>query len=326
MAAPTELRFCWWNVQDFAHFDPSQAVIDRWPRTIVEYAEKSRRVVAAFDKMFGKSDPDVIGLCEITRKAAEELQRLRFPAHRLIFTEAGDPVAFQVVLLIRERSGLDGRMAWFPDDVSAGTRPMGVVRYFSRKTHILFVACHWPAFDESTSREARRRCADTLRGGIYDFLHPQTEAAIPRHVVVFGDFNTEPHDELFADTLYASRDRDHARRRRHHTDEPIRRVRLYNCGWRLVGESHSHGQAEPVERRVGTYYSVSKHEWRTYDQVLASGGLLTGKTPYLDERELLVRTDAGNLIDNKPAKFRFENGVGDGLSDHYPLTGRIALA
>lgn len=325
MAAPTELRFCWWNVQDFAHFDPAQAVIDRWPRSADEYAEKSRRVIAAFDAMFGNSYPDVIGLCEITRTAAEALQRSRLPAHHLIFTEAGDPLAFQVVLFIRQGRGLERRMAWFPEDVSAGTRPMGVVRYFSRKAHILFVACHWPAFDESTSREARRRCADSLRGGIYDFLFPQTAAAVPRHVVVFGDFNTEPHDELFADTLYASRDRDHARRRRHHTDESVRRVRLYNCGWRHVGESHSHGDAEPVERRVGTYYSASVHEWRTYDQVLVSGGLLTSTIPQLDERELLVRTDVGNLIENKPAKFRFENGMGYGLSDHYPLSGRIVL-
>ncbi len=325
MAAPTELRFCWWNVQDFAHFDPSQSVIKRWPRTAAEYAEKSRRVVAAFDKMFGKSDPDVIGLCEITRKAAEQLQQSRFPAHRLIFTEAGDPFAFQVVLLIRQGNGLEKRGPWVPRDVSAGTRSMGVVRYYSRKTHILFVACHWPAFDEPTSRDARRRCADTLRGGIYDFLFPQSAPAIPRHVVAFGDFNTEPHDELFADTLYASRDRDHARRQRHHTDESVRRVRLYNCGWRFTGESHSHGQAEPSERRVGTFYRVSAHEWRTYDQVLVTGGLLTGSAPYFDEGELLVRTDAGNLIDNKPAKFRFENGVGYGLSDHYPLSGRIVL-
>jgi hypothetical protein len=325
MAAPTELRFCWWNVQDFAHFDPSQAVIDRWPRTAAEYAEKTRRVLAAFDAMFGPSPPDIIGLCEITRTAAEALRRARLPDHQIIFTDAGDPFAFQVVLFIRDKRGLQKRIEWIPEDVSAGTRPMGVIRYLSTNAHILFVACHWPAFEESTSREARRRCADTLRGGIYDFLFPRTPATIPRHVVAFGDFNTEPHDDLFTDTLYASRDRDHARRRRHHTDEPVRRVRLYNCGWRLVGESHSHGQAEPTERRVGTYYSASKHEWRTYDQVLVTGGLLTGKTPYLDEGELLIRTDAGNLIDNKPAKFRVENGVGYGLSDHYPLTGRIVL-
>lgn len=80
-----------------------------------------------------------------------------------------------------------------------------------------------------------------------------------------------------------------------------------------------------MERRVGTYYSASVHEWRTYDQVLVSGGLLTSTIPQLDERELLVRTDVGNLIENKPAKFRFENGMGYGLSDHYPLSGRIVL-
>jgi hypothetical protein len=40
---------------------------------------------------------------------------------------------------------------------------------------------------------------------------------------------------------------------------------------------------------------------------------------------LLVRTDAGNLTHHKPAKFGFENGVGYGVFDHYPLSGRIVL-
>jgi hypothetical protein len=325
MAAPPDLRFCWWNVQDFAHFDAARSLFDRWPSSTDEYAEKRRRVIAAFDAMFGSNEPDVIALGEITRPAAEDLQRVKFPGHDLVLTHVGDQVAFQVAILIRQGTKVSGREAWFAEGVSAETRPMGVVQYYSRKASILFVACHWPAFDERTSLEARRRCGDTVRNGVYDFLFPRQEAITPRHVVVFGDFNAEPHDDLFGDTLYASRDRDHARRRPHHTDEAVRRVRLYNCGWRLAGESHPHGAAEPVVRQVGTYYSETRHEWRTYDQVLVTGGLLTRTVPYFDEGALLIRTDAGNLTDDKPGKFLFANGVGSGLSDHYPLTGRIAI-
>lgn len=78
-------------------------------------------------------------------------------------------------------------------------------------------------------------------------------------------------------------------------------------------------------RRVGSYYHAKSHEWRTYDQVLVTGGLLSPRAPYFDESELLVRSDVGNLVEGKPAKFVFENGVGSGLSDHYPLSGRIVL-
>lgn len=100
------------------------------------------------------------------------------------------------------------------------------------------------------------------------------------------------------------------------------RTRLYGCGWRLLGEEFPHATAGEVARRVGTCYSETLCEWRTYDHVLVTGGLLTEREPFLDETALLIRSDVGNLVEGKPAKFAFAGG----LSDHYPLTGRIALA
>ena len=252
MATPRELRFCWWNVQDFAHFDANRALVERWPASADQYLEKHRRVEAAFDGMFGTDMPDVIGLCEITKAAAEDLRRRRFPDHDLVLGEPDDPYAFQVAMLIRGKRSLSPRPAWVANDVSDRTRPMCVVQYLTRKAHILFVACHWPAFNEETSEEARRRCADRLRGGVFDFLHPPRPVATPRSVFVFGDFNTEPHDDMFGVTLYSSRDRDIARRTSHHTDRGLKRTRLYNCGWRLLGEELPHGIPSPTTRRCGT--------------------------------------------------------------------------
>lgn len=326
MATPRELRFCWWNVQDFAHFDANRSLMERWPTSLDQYREKRRRVDAAFDAMFGVDVPDVIGLCEITKAAAEDLQGRRFPNHELVLSSPGDDLPFQIAVFLRRGRSLSDRQVWEASDVSEGTRPMCVAQYQTRKAHILFVACHWPAFDETTSAEARRRCADRLRRGVYDFLYPKREVATPRYVIAFGDFNTEPHDELFKATLYASRDRDHARRRPHPTDDNVSRARMYNCGWRLFGEESPHGVVPPAARRVGTYYQMSSHLWRTFDQVLATGGLLTDQPPLFDEATLRVRTDVGNLIDGKPAKFEYEFGVGSGLSDHYPLTGRVVLS
>ena len=77
---------------------------------------------------------------------------------------------------------------------------------------------------------------------------------------------------------------------------------------------------------MGTYFHAKEMEWRTYDHVLVTGGLLTDHAPLFDESALRVRADVGNLVEGRPAKFAFENGVGTGLSDHYPLSGRIVLA
>lgn len=323
--ATRELRFCWWNVQDFAHFDANRSAVPRWPASVGEYEEKRRRVEAAFDAMFGSDLPEIVGLCELTRAAAEDLQRRSFPDHELVLGDPAEPVEFQVALLLRRGSQLSAREPWFVWNGTSETRPMCVAQYYTRRVHLLFVGCHWTAFETPESRELRGRCADALRDGIYTFLVPPRDVSTPRHVVVFGDFNAEPQDDLFRLKLSASRDRDHARQRAHHADEPVSRTRLYDCGWRLLGEERPHGLSGTSARRVGTCYSDKLSEWRTYDHVLVTGGLLGDQPPYFDESSLLVRTDTGNLVDGKPAKFTFENGVWAGLSDHYPLTGRVVL-
>jgi endonuclease/exonuclease/phosphatase family metal-dependent hydrolase len=320
-----ELRFCWWNLQDFAHFDANRVGQDRWPVSVDHYQEKRRRVEAAFDAMFGSNLPDVIGLCEITKKVAMELQKRKFPDHQLILLEPRETEEFQVVLLIRRNASLSRRPSLHGHDVPERTRPMCVALFEEPTVSILFVACHWAAFDDKQTADYRRRCADTLRGGIYDFLNPRLPPATPRHALVIGDLNVEPFDDLFEVTLSASRDHDHARGRLHYSDAAVSRTRLYNCGWRLLGEERPHGSGGATERRVGTYYRTSSHSWRTYDQVLVTGELLGDQPPYFDESSLLVRTDVGNLVEGKPAKFAFASGVGTGLSDHYPVTGRLLL-
>lgn len=325
MPTPSELRFCWWNVQDFAHSDPVRSAVDRWPYSEDEYAEKMRRVIAAFNTLFLGDDPELIGLGEITPAAAGRLRQQRFPEHELVLTQPADPHEFQIVLLIHPRANLARCPSWVVRDVSDDTRPMGVVKWATPTASVLFVVCHWPAFEKPTSREGRRECAKQFRVTVFEYLYPDDSTAC-RNVVAFGDFNTEPHDPLFVETLFASRDRERARQRRHYRDRAKRWVRMYNCGWRLTGEEHPHELQESAVRRVGTYYRAKDHEWRTYDQVLVTGGLLSGRTPYLDEGALRVRTDTGNLIEGKPAKFRYVKGAGSGLSDHYPLSGRIVLA
>src|SRR5437763_1362322 len=99
------LRFAWWNVQSFAHFDPNRAEEERWPTSQAEYATKCQRVDAAIEALITNDPPDLLGLCEITDTAAEELRQRLFPSHLLLFPAPATGTAFQVAVLLDRSSG-----------------------------------------------------------------------------------------------------------------------------------------------------------------------------------------------------------------------------
>jgi hypothetical protein len=86
-----------------------------------------------------------------------------------------------------------------------------------------------------------------------------------------------------------------------------------------------HALAAQERHCAGTYYSEATKEWRTFDHVFVSGGLLGSEPPYLDEATLRIGTEASSLTDGKPMKFKGSNGIYQGVSDHYPIRFRIVL-
>lgn len=313
---------------DYVHFDSTRAARRGWPKSPDEFDEKHRRVVAAFSKMFGTELPDLIGLGEVTPDAAGRLQSDLFPEHELFPSGATVANETQVAILFRRGIGFTSGLPITADRVTPGTRSMPVVNFVSGTARLQFVFVHWTAMEKPSSRAARRNLAVALSDHVYEQV--RTLHHFP-NVAVIGDFNQEPFDEVFEEQLFARRNRAVARSTPHGSDRSRRRVRLYNCGWRLLGEArpHSTGSAQP--EMAGTYFlgnadSVVESRWRTYDQVLVTGGLLTTAPPYLDEARLRVHHDTGNLVDELPAKFRYVNGVAEGLSDHLPLSGVIVLS
>lgn len=81
----SELRFLWWNVCNFAHFEPTRASFDRWPNSQAMFEAKLQRIDCALTAMYGERMPELIGFCEITRKAAEALQSTRLRNYEVIF-------------------------------------------------------------------------------------------------------------------------------------------------------------------------------------------------------------------------------------------------
>ncbi|HYT92495.1 MAG TPA: hypothetical protein VEL76_27515, partial [Gemmataceae bacterium] len=164
-----------------------------------------------------------------------------------------------------------------------------------------------------------------LNGVVYDFLRSELETE-RRHVLIVGDMNEEPFG-LLEERFHASRDRASARRREHYTDQDTKRVRLYNCAWRWLGESGPHVGGTPAGEVAGTYFWREKNCWRTLDHVLVNGTLLTDQFPYLDESRVEVVTGPFLLgTKGRPQKFEWNNGKPTGVSDHLPIRGRVVLA
>lgn len=321
-----ELRFAWWNVHSYAHFDATRRAFARWPSEPAAYEEKSARIDRAFEQLIADGGrPHLIGLAEITKEAADGLRDRVFPGYGVCSLDflPGDP-SMEVAWLYSD-GRFEEQAPIAAPFVPRGTRPMAVVDFKSDTDRVRFIACHWTArFDPVSAEIAHSRIADELGQQIYEFLH-ESDEGVARHVVVVGDFNTEPFGML-EDRFCAARNRARATAREHYTDQDVHRVRLYNCSWRMLGESSPHAGADTDRSIAGTYYYRERREWRTYDQLLISGGLLSNATPYL--REERVRRVSGDRFvenDGHPHAFDWNGGQPRGVSDHLPLVGAITL-
>lgn len=321
--------FAWWNLHDFAHHDPARHADPRRPKRAADYSAKRDRVLTAFEEAFYPMFPDLLAVCEITREAADDLTGRLPGGYRLTVTPPyPQDDGFQVAVFYRPAAGLTPEPPILPaerEDVPGGTRPMVPVHLHLPGHLVRFVACHWTAFDTGTSVEARERLADVLRRDAHDFLEPEAPTAGPtRHVVVLGDLNEEPPSPVFVRKLIGRRDRESSHTR-HWSDEQVRRVRLYNLAWRYLGEQVPHGAAEAPAAAgpAGTYFR-KPHDWRTFDHVLVSSGLLGTDPPFIDEsRTGIVSTAIMCDEDGRPCPF--EPGRPHGVSDHLPIAGSIIL-
>lgn len=202
---------------------------------------------------------------------------------------------------------------------------MPVVDLQLRGGSVRFVACHWPAFDES--RRNRERMADHLVHELYDFLVTNCPSSDFRHAVVVGDLNDEPFSTP-STHLNAHRARRLARSAPVWQDDDARRVHLYNCSWRLLGERWPHGIVRPPDQidAAGTLFLSKSRAWATVDQVIVSEGLVGETAPRIDEASVQVLTHRSCAPSaDAPSKFASSGGTFQGVSDHLPVLGRVLL-
>jgi hypothetical protein len=278
MKRPGALTFCWWNLHNFAHHDLARASHRRWPARQGDYEARRDRALAALAELFGKRYPHLLAVCEVTREAAHDLAgRLPGVYHVALPPPYPREDGFHVAVFFRAGIGLTAEPPIIPaetEDVTEGTRPMLPVHLTLPGHVIRFVACHWTAFDNASSRVARERLADVLRRDSHAFLEPPVPTAgLERHLVILGDLNEEPTAKVFRERLIGRRDRASSHQR-HWMDREVRRVRLYNAAWRYLGEQVAHGTAGWPDGPAGTLYNDSEDAettgWRAFDHVLLS--------------------------------------------------------
>lgn len=324
--AQPSLRFAWWNLNDFAHYDPTRAGEHRWPLERAEYIEKCARVDRALRVLTVAHAPDLFGFGEITRGAAEELRARVLPGYELRLADPHDDVALQIAVFFRTGYPFHPEPPLLAKQVPRTTRGMPVLNYAADGYDIRFVFCHWTAFG-TNSGVYRERLAEAVSFDSFAFVEATAARGRTGHVVVMGDLNIEPFDPILETRLLGARHRSRAATRPHYSDRDVGRVRIYNPSWWLLGERHPHNARVALPHWAGTYYNSTERVWRTYDQVLVTGGLVGTAVPYFDEAGFRISTGALVLEPlETPERFVWSEGTPRGVSDHLPVVGRIVLS
>jgi endonuclease/exonuclease/phosphatase family metal-dependent hydrolase len=274
---------------------------------------------------------DLIALAEVSFEAACDLRQDVCPGFEVFAIDevSRDPnrgrPTFQVAFLYDPGIAQVDQNLHCPVDVSEPSRPMAILDYKLPADTLRVYACHFTSqIGSRSSRKNREEMARQLNREAFGFLRNDAGQPTRRHILILGDLNDEPFGMLEKE-LIASRDRRWVCSP-HATDVPVRRARLYNCSWRLLGERLPHPSPGIRGHAAGTYYWKKKNRWHTWDHVLVSGSLLGQGFPRLDEQSVCVVSGPGLVgRTGRPDKFRFAKGKVKGLSDHLPVRGQLLL-
>ncbi|OOE88434.1 hypothetical protein BZG74_08555 [Salinivibrio sharmensis] len=158
--------------------------------------------------------------------------------------------------------------------------------------------CHWPSRLLDENREKRREAAKIVSHSAKKLMENG------EHVIVMGDFNSNPyHDEMNV-TLKATRC--------HETVKKYHDELFYNPFWRSMIPKRTYHYTNSEEPfRSGTIKGKPNNDsmWNSFDQIIVSGSFLQNKDWHLHEnqtrpieyQELLNHFDDKNcFIDHLP--------------------------
>lgn len=324
---PVEIDMLWWNVNDFYHYDPEKKT-DRWPKSTGEYKEKCDRVDNALNAFFKEfKSPDILAFCEITSKSASYLSNGVLKGYNffsLDINPSRPTLQIAVFYKCNASFSIEESNPIVVDDVPQGTRPMAVLDIKNENKRVRVIYCHWQARFDQKNEKFKVRVVEYLSKYIYDFMKDNSLKE-EREVMIIGDLNEEPFDDVLVNYLNTHRNRERALKKHHWKDADVKRINLYNCTWRMLGEKMPDSRST-APHVAGTYYWEKEQSWHSFDQILVTGGLIDKDTPYIDESNTQVVNLIEFLPGKFPEKFSYSTDLGYvGLSDHLPIHTKLVI-
>src|SRR5262245_24351611 len=94
------LRFFWWNLGRFAHFDDSRNAETDWPSTNEEYEARVQRISSIIERRFSPDPPpELMAFGETTERAALALRDRLAPSHKVLSMDDLPRKDFQVAFV-----------------------------------------------------------------------------------------------------------------------------------------------------------------------------------------------------------------------------------
>lgn len=340
------LRVAFWNLQNLFDITASEIATDLeftpahgWDQAAFD--AKVAHLAEVIGLMHGEAGVDLLGICEIeNRSVAETLIAATGRADlRLAHSDAPDIRGIDTALIYSDTVfELIAPPIAHSVAVRFPTRDIFQVRLRVRATgaELTVFVNHWPSRRQGVyESEPHRITVAELCGRLVDdevkFSRKDYEALpdapgtfqsiharFNRNVLVMGDLNDEPSSRSILDYLRAARDLDRIEEdlRKPAASEKIatadylkRKVFLFNCMWRLVGQpdlgSHFFGDATNTMNML--------------DQFIVSRGLLFGAQGLRLVRDSVRILQPAVMTTAKGRPIAFDKAEHTGYSDHFPI-------
>ncbi|MCS4309077.1 hypothetical protein M2404_003440 [Rheinheimera pacifica] len=163
-------------------------------------------------------------------------------------------------------------------------------------SQFILIVSHWPSKMPGDADKIRPHLGARLRDYFNDIRASETD--IP-HMILMGDYNSEPFEAPLSEYLIATRDKERVRKK---SDL------FYNPYWKNLGMS-------TCDRYCGSSYYKSGlySNWSLFDQILFSSAFVNGNFWKLDEDGVTLGIESAlELVSNSKLVF-----------DHLPVFARL---
>ena len=276
--------------------------------------EHTELVESTIEDLIVGASVQLLALTEVRRiEVLTLLPRTARASWQVISDNSGDTHDFDTALAF-DRSLIALEWSEFVTLYHSGARiRSGVLACLRLRddTFVIVVVAHWRSDlgGHSMGNEKRQAAAWNLKSAVGRALEKLGTNA---HILILGDFNAEPFDDVFH-ALPTSRSRGAALRHRPKAPDDLV---FYNPSWRWLGERHP-WNGTTTSSIAGTYSSekLNTHSWRTVDQILVSPSLLTTSG-------WIFREDLSGIYPS-PLVFDEPRGRIADPFDHLPIVGQL---